>query len=189
MFNYHKDSIFTEPWFTEEVYSALSDIVTFIPDGDGSYIEIGCFEGKSTVAIANLIYPETLEAVDPWVPVDYAFNEKRIYAERDIESHFRHNVKIGTKKNVSINKMGWQEFFSDWNSEIKFLYLDGPHSYPDVTRQLGTIYPFIMNGGVICGDDYNDSHVKRAVNKFFGKEDMAHPECECTWWHVKKEDA
>jgi hypothetical protein len=186
-FIYNEQCKFNEDWCSKPIRIALQKMVAANAEKDlnGINVEIGCFEGKSTVVHANALYPETLVAIDPWVPVAYAPSEIEKYAANDIEAMFLHNIKVGTQGNVVIMKMGWEEAFAELEAPVKYLYLDGPHSYGDVTHQLETVYPRIISGGTICGDDYLDVQVKKAVNDFFREGDMTYPGSPQTWYKVK----
>lgn len=167
--------IFTEGWCTDLEKDAIALSVARVATiEDGGYYEIGCFEGRSTVFTANLIFPHQLIAIDPWFPVDYAPYEVKVYAERPIKKHFEHNIANGTKGNVSAFEMKWEDYFAGITEPIKYLYLDGPHDYDNVIHSLEVLTPMFVEGGVMAGDDYDDPEVRRAVVDFFGK-DMTHP--------------
>lgn len=162
---------------------AIKYALDLVEDVSGLYMEVGVFEGRSAVFTANQIYPERLYCVDPWVPVPYAPASHKAYKEHSIEENFLHNVEVGTKGNIAIRKMKWQDLRDKTSkgAPIKYLYLDGPHGYEDVKEQLAYFVPQIAQGGVMIGDDYDDRRVRRAVNEHFGKKDMTHPESPRTW--------
>jgi len=179
-------TVFYESWCSDLEKGALKHGLDCVSSIDGAYVEIGCFEGRSTVFIANQIFPEELYAIDPWVPIPQSDYENAAYSKRDIERIFRNNVEVGTKGNVQINKKGWQQFFMEEGRTpasfpVKFIYLDGPHTYDDVYDSLGILTPFIVPGGVIVGDDYDGVEVRPAVDTFFGG-DMTHPTSDRTWF-------
>lgn len=177
--------LFTEPWCTDLEKGAIEASWNKVKDLDGLVVEIGCFEGRSSVFTANLIHSsgDTLICIDPWVPVAYADAEIRIYSERPIFEHFTHNMKHGTAGNYEVNVMPYEQYFEtfDESQKIKYLYLDGPHGYPDVQLGLRTVLPFMAEGGIILGDNYEDHAVKTAVNDFFGVADLTHSESERTF--------
>lgn len=161
------DLIFTEPWCGDREKLSLHFALNTL-DAEGAFIEIGSFEGRSTVYIANQIYPNTLHAIDPWTGAETSGNELEIYSKRPIEQHWDHNINVGTKGNVVKHKMKWEEFFETWKDPIAFMYLDGPHDYQNVLYSLGIIVPFISKGGVLLGDDYDNLDVFQAVTDYFG---------------------
>ena len=50
--------MFVENWYSQSQIENLIDLVKKIKHLEGNIIEIGCWEGKSTIAIANNCYPE-----------------------------------------------------------------------------------------------------------------------------------
>lgn len=160
------NGIYTENWFGELEEANLKTCLSKVTDTRGLYIEIGSFEGKSTVFIANEIYPHILNAVDTWEGGPVAEYELMKYRTTPIEKNFDHNIATLTKGNVVKHKMDCFEYLKDSPSDpfISFIYIDGPHDYDSVLITLAIVWPFMYDGGVICGDDYDDKSVFGAVN-------------------------
>jgi len=57
--------MFHEDWYPESQLISLSK-ARLVSSFEGKIIEIGCWEGKSTVALANAVYPQVIDAVDTW---------------------------------------------------------------------------------------------------------------------------
>ena len=161
--------IYTEHWFDNKVESvryALDHVFT-----NGAYVEIGSFEGKSTVFIANKIYPNVLYAVDTWAGGEHAPYEQMKYATTPIEQNFDHNIEVATKGNVVKCKMDWHRYMENYlEDRIAFIYVDGPHDYDSVLDTLEVVAPLMASGGVMCGDDFDDVSVRAAVELFFKKD-------------------
>lgn len=174
---------FQEQWCNSDIKNAIGFYYNAVRNMTGEVTEIGCWEGMSSVYIANLIYPERLICIDPFTGTIYESYEAEQYSQRDIESTFRHNIANGTHGNVDIRKMGWEKYVHEYHyPRIKFLYLDGPHGYDDVCEQLENIHPLIMNGGLIVGDDYDAfPSVKNAVHDILGDEAIQTPFSVNTW--------
>lgn len=164
------DEIYTESWFSDNKQQSVRYALDHV-FATGAYIEIGSFEGMSTVFIANKIFPKKLHAVDTWAGGEHAPYEQMKYATTPIESNFDNNIKVATEGNVLKQKMDWLVFIGRilrlFDSTIAFIYIDGPHDYDSVLHSLETIRPLMAKGGVMCGDDYDDPSVKAAVNDFF----------------------
>ena len=168
---------YTENWYRDVEEAAVLWSLSQV-EADGAFIEIGSFEGKSTVSIANAIYPKILCAVDTWKGGSHSGYELSKYNTTPIEANFKNNIEVGTEGNVRAFKMDWETFITDiLNSTIAFLYLDGPHDYDSVLRSLEIIVPLMNVGSVLVGDDYDDQSVKGAVFDFFG-ESMDHPKID-----------
>jgi len=180
-------TVFYESWCTDLEKSAIEYAIEQTIDLVGSSVEVGSFEGRSAVFTANLLDPQTLICVDPWSPIPEATYEVQMYGEREIFGIFEENIEAGTNGNVRYYKTTWEDYFADLqhpdapDKEIKYLYLDGPHTYDNVLESLKVITPHIVSGGVMIGDDYDEPSVKKAVVDFFGK-DMTHPLSGRTWY-------
>lgn len=173
---------FNEQWCPPLTKQSIEWAIEQITDDSGSYIEIGCFEGHSAVYTANLIYPKVLTCIDPWVPQPYADYEIKAYGSRDIESIFHHNLQVGTRLNVSVQKIGWEEYFAKQKPRISYIYVDGPHAEHDVYNTLRTVVPLLAQGGVMVGDNYDDAAVRAGVKSYFGR-DIPHPNNDlCFYW-------
>lgn len=177
---------FTEGWCTDLEKSAIQHSYDRVRHLNGLCIEIGCFEGRSSVFTTNLIFPERLICIDPWVPVPYSDYEVMAYGERPIRETFDHNMKVGTNGNFVVAAEPYEHFFERFAKEpqpvgIKYLYLDGPHAYADVMLGLETVAPHMVEGGVLLGDDYDSDEVFRAANDFFGVWSCHHPKSDRTF--------
>ena len=64
-------------------------------------MEIGCWEGRSAVVIANACYPEVLLAVDTWAGSESEHPDHetvRIARVRDVFAAFRTNMQRATAR-------------------------------------------------------------------------------------------
>ena len=63
------------------------------------------------------------------------------------------------------------------------VFLDGSHEYEDVKRDILKWTPYIVKGGIICGDDYtNMIGVRDAVNELFPKRKLVR---KTSIWYAK----
>jgi len=169
---------FTEEWFGPESQEALATLARSTEGLDGDVVEVGCWEGRSTVALANAVYPATVHAVDTWqgspdeVSADLA-------AERDVYATFVENVAELTKGNVIAHRMGWREFFDGRTDPIRFLHIDAEHTFREVYDNIAAALPLMVPGGVMCGDDVHHPPVTRAVVRHFP---LAQASASLWWW-------
>lgn len=170
------DLRFTKDWCKEGELISLDYALDAVTQSAGEYIEIGSFEGKSTVFIANKIFPKRLHAVDTWKGGAIALAEQEAYASDPIEENFLHNITTGTKGNVIPHKMDWRDYFTNLHGPqaISFIYIDGPHDHRSVYDTLEIVAPLMAHGGIILGDDYLDDNVSAAVTDFY-REDKFSP--------------
>lgn len=170
------EEIYTESWFSENKKASIDYALARVTSKSGIYVEIGSFEGMSTVYIANKIHPHVLYAVDTWAGGEHAPYEQMKYATTPIEKNFDNNIAVATQGNVIKNKMDWHLFFEEspifQMEPIAFIYIDGPHDYESVLDSLSVVAPMIAPGGVMCGDDYDDVSVRDAVDRYFKSDEV-----------------
>ena len=78
----------------------LSNLLKEVKGIDGKIIEIGCWEGKSTICLANTCFPETLICNDTWLGnvqesliTGLIHPTEVILKERDVYSRFIDNME------------------------------------------------------------------------------------------------
>jgi len=158
-----------ENWYHDDQILDLLEKVKLAKENipNGFFIEIGCWEGKSTVAIANEIFPRYLDCVDNWKGNGeyYESGITDILKTRDVYSVFEDNIKNNTRGNYFIFRMDQIEYLKKLSElisqSVSFIHLDGPHDYDSVKTSLDLILPLMIPGGIICGDDFINSNSKR----------------------------
>ena len=143
---------FTEDWFSVQSERALANLALTTGRLSGKVVEVGCWEGRSTCALANAVAPDTLHAVDTWAGSPGEPSE-RLAGERDVLATFKANIQTLTAGNVEIHHESWQDFFSRDVGPIRLLHIDASHSYDEVRGNIEAALPFIVPGGIVCGDD------------------------------------
>ena len=158
------DDRFRENWFGEASQVALADLCGRTADLKGAVIEVGSWTGRSTVALANACHPQLMHAVDTWegspgeISADLASSPGR-----DVFAEFTRNVSDLTAGNVEPHRMGWREFFADFDRPIRLAFLDAEHSYVEVRDNLAAVLALLAPGGIVCGDDVHHPPVQQAV--------------------------
>lgn len=153
---------FTEEWFSVESQDYLANLGRSVKDVDGLIIEIGAWEGRSTVALANAIAPRDMHSVDTWdgspgeISADLA-------AKRDVFGCWSSNVALLTKGNVYPHRMGWRDYLPTVTDPVALAFIDAEHTYTEVRDNVLALLPLLAPGGVICGDDQHHPPVRRAL--------------------------
>lgn len=156
--------MFHENWYNNKQIEILVKTVNNIKSLEGSIVEIGCWEGKSTIAIANACYPEILEAVDTWegnYDEDPNHPSVLLAKERDIFSEFKNNISKLTKGNVLPIRQDCFEYLKNKSGPIKFCHIDASHDYYSVKKTIEMLLLKLVDGGILCGDDYGSGKHKR----------------------------
>ena len=155
MSEYH----FTKDWFhwAPKVWTQLAPALSGTA-GHRHFLEIGSFEGRSSVWIAENMMQDgdELRCIDTWKG-----GEER----GDVEERFRHNLAIAAErfprrhifqsKGRSIQELARclveaPEGFATFD----FIYIDGSHEAPDVLTDACMSWPLLNAGGLMVFDDY-----------------------------------
>lgn len=160
---------FTEDWF---VYgrNLWPGLTQFLPANSGPrrFLEIGSFEGRSTVwLIENMMKSfDEIVCIDTW-----AGGEEHFMNMGDVEKRFDANVALAMTRfpNVKVTKvkdasyyglarqMGWLMF--------DFIYIDGSHQAPDVLADAVMGWKLLREGGVMVFDDYLWGNPKNPLHR------------------------
>lgn len=158
--------MFTEKWFGPDSCAALVDLVHMTDGLHGKIVEVGSWEGRSTVALANAVAPEIVHAVDTWEGSPGEISAE-LAAQRDIFATFTANIAELTAGNVEPHRRDWRDYFA-WNIEpCRFVFIDAEHTYEEVHDNITAVSPLMVPGGILCGDDNHHPPVRDAVLDLF----------------------
>lgn len=183
--------ILNQDWYSKNQCEKLCDIYQEVKDLSGLIIENGCWEGKSTMALANACYPEELLCNDTWegnidegIVIGQEHPTVKLLREQKVYENFIYNMDHFTKKNYKIVKEDCLKWLPTITEPVKFCHIDASHDYYSVKKTLDLVIPLMAKGGIICGDDYychGEAHaggVYRAVNESFKNINVF----ESLWW-------
>jgi hypothetical protein len=132
-----------------------------------SVAEVGCWKGRSTVALASgcegVVY-----AVDHWQgSKDERDGAHKEATERDILEDFLRNTaahaNIVPLQGDSVNIAG------EFDGAVDMVYIDAGHTYEEVVIDIQSWKPHARK--LICGHDFNHPDVARAVMDTLGEVD------------------
>ncbi len=166
-----------EIWMSTRQLAALVALAASTNSRPGDVMEIGVWQGRSAIYLANAVWPTTFHAVDHWLG---SSDMPEPIKARDNFGIFRRNVIEKTRGNIHIHKTSWQELARIWKTPLRFLHLDAEHTQEEVAGQIAAFRPFI-SCGVIAGDDYNWSGVRRGILEHW-PEDSVHTLEDKLWW-------
>lgn len=149
-------------------------------------LEIGVNKGDNAEHIYNTLSIKKLYLVDPW-------DERAYYIKHGSslvgEQMYQFVLKrLGDKEDIVIIKKPSLEAVKDLDVIFDFIYVDGDHSYEEVKKDLNAWYPKVKEGGVFCGDDYQEGAwqgVIDAVNEFAEEKKKKLHLKDFEWWIVK----
>lgn len=137
-------------------------------------LEIGSFQGGSTLAIGHAIAGTDIElyCLDPWSNYlnqeDFATFERSKVSDdfRIINNFIRNTAFIGENLRMLRGKSSAFAGLLEGKG-FDFIFIDGAHDYDSVRFDIKVAFSAIRPGGFVCGHDYHsDGHgVIRAVNE------------------------
>jgi hypothetical protein len=123
---------------------------------EGEVLEIGSFQGKSTVVLAMAAKwagDRRIFAVDP-LESEFVSDHARQQGFRTPRELFDHNIgQAGLLDFVDFHQMYSYELGETWNSPLRVLWIDGDHSYRSALRDFQTFSPFLADGAIIAFHD------------------------------------
>ncbi|HEY5041859.1 MAG TPA: class I SAM-dependent methyltransferase [Verrucomicrobiae bacterium] len=142
--------------FLSEKEMKFLAMVAACPTAQGVILEIGSFLGKSTsiLAAAGQLAPGTrVVAVDP---LDYrpSFDPKR--GKESCLEDLKANLRLAqVEPFVEVHQMRSQELEPLWNRDrkIRFLWIDGDHSYEGAKSDFDLFAPFLADGAIVALHD------------------------------------
>ena len=152
---------FTKDWFhwAPQVWEHL---IPMLPHGvERSFLEIGSFEGRSMVWIAeNMMNPgDELICVDTWEGGEEHGAENM----SEVEKRFDHNrdkvlaendVSVLTYKGTSTEYLAGAISEGEDKITFDFIYIDGSHIAKDVLTDACMAWPLLKPKGIMVFDDY-----------------------------------
>lgn len=151
------DYLFQSDWFTRYVPLWEKQLAPFKDQPQLNFLEVGSFEGKSTIwTLVNILTEPTsrMVCVDTFEGSDE--HEGMGIDCTDIESRFRHNLKVAkVEHKVEIIKGKSQTILKKLpENHFDFAYIDGSHYAADVLFDAVIAFTLVNKGGIIAFDDY-----------------------------------
>lgn len=149
-------------------------------------LEIGLAEGYTTRFLMESNDTLTLYCVDPYVNyIDW--NGNNLNERENVYQQFLENTKQFSNRIKFIRKFS-DDAVSDIEDEsLDFIFIDGLHTYDQVTKDMTNYYSKVKPGGIFSGHDYRVIKcINDAVNDFAKKMDKVVLETECDVWYWYK---
>lgn len=145
-------------------------------------LEIGTDIGDTSEFLLNNKKDLTLYTIDPYVDyIDWngnfikSSNTYHRYIERTSKFKSRHHHF----KNTSDEAI---DILLTKNITFDFIFIDGLHTYEQLTKDCHNYYSILKHEGIFSGHDYNAiAEVRKAVNEFA---ELKHKQISFTNWDV-----
>jgi hypothetical protein len=118
-----------------------------------SYLEIGCFEGMSSIFSLSKLENANCHFVDPFIPYDEMTNAAGINKFDEIFKNFKHNISFFGDR-ATLHRETSDVFFSKNTKNFDLVYIDGSHFGDDVYRDSVNAFKVLNKKGYIIFDDF-----------------------------------
>lgn len=164
---------YTQSWFLNS--EIKNNLLKFINKSNkNTILEIGCFEGLSSVFFAdNLLDNDnsTLTCVDPFLTINN--NDHNSFLQNNEEKNFDFNIKNCKNSNkINVYKITSDKFFENNTKTYNFIYIDGCHEPEYIMRDMENSFKVLDNNGIMWMDDYGGGdgiQIKNTMNNFLNK--------------------
>ena len=153
---------FVENWFTEPSCETLAGLVRKVDGIPGRIVELGSWEGRSTLAIANAT-DRPVHAVDTWLGAPSDKYQREQVKTRNV--YLQWCMNVADHPHIEAYRMDWLAYVQLDLGPVALVFIDADHTYAEVCAQIDAFRPLMSPGGIICGDDYPMRPVWRAVRK------------------------
>ena len=122
---------------------------------NGKNLEIGSFKGRSTVGIAYVARElglGTVVAVDPHTSP--ASTDPDLRGKNTSYDDFVANLRAaGVFERVEIRRAFSHDLAREWKEPIRFLWIDGDHTYEGAKADLDMFKPYLVDGAIVAMHD------------------------------------
>ena len=150
--NYLKNKKITHDYFSPHTYNFISVIKD---KSIKNLLEIGSFEGNSSMFFARYLKNTKIYCVDNWVGTEEYNNLNFQTLENNFDENLREFDNIIKKKCTS------DKFFLENNLTFDLIYIDGYHKAEQVLKDFKNAWKVLNKDGILIFDDF--------IWKFFDK--------------------
>lgn len=136
-------------------------IAAAIPASNGVILEIGSFKGRSTIALAKASEKAGDSHTGLWA-VDPFTSPTETCPDLEVPSSYPEFCDNLSRAGVTDQVQVFQGFSYDlaptWKEKIRFLWIDGDHTYQGAKTDFDLFAPFLEDGAIIAFHDTLHSH-------------------------------
>lgn len=127
-----------------------------------TFIEVGCFEGRSTVWFANYLgyHPNSvMYCIDTWEGGEEVERAELPFNMNQVHSNFMFNINTHEQRHKIFpikerSEPALARMLQRHYRKVDFIYLDGSHTRRDTLVDLVLALSAVRKGGLIIVDDY-----------------------------------
>jgi predicted O-methyltransferase YrrM len=164
---------YSRTWFVNsEINQNLENFLD--KSKENKILEIGCFEGLSSVFFADNFLDNQnsrLTCVDPFLSITN--NDHSQFLTNNEEMNFDYNISVCKNSDkIIIHKITSDKFFETNNKTYNFIYIDGCHEPDFIQRDMENSFNVLEKNGIMWMDDYyggDGEQIKNTMNAFLEK--------------------
>ena len=155
-------------WLTVDEAITLYELARSVPQRDSVTVEIGSWQGKSSVVLAKGLQGNrgaTLYCVDPFNAAgdqssEADYRERQGELELFLKERFTQNLEDNGVGGVVQVLQGYShDVVGDFDKPIDLLFIDGNHEYSEALRDVQQWTPMVVVGGIVCIHDVGNPQV------------------------------
>lgn len=160
--------MYTHDWYENGACEKLILLAELVKNQKGHYVEIGPWEGRTTIEICKAIEPQVLMCVDRWKgfiheseACGYEHKTVTTAKSQNVKNVFISNMKKNVCENYRVLEYDPIELGVFFKSPLKFIHLNADNSYGFVKSVISMYLPNLLRGGVICGYHFKTAGTHR----------------------------
>jgi len=143
--------------FLKESEARLLGTIAACTPADGVIVEIGSFKGRSTVMLGKVAAQYGLGPIVAIDPHNFNNVEMQHYkpdADASTFQEFQKNLETaGVADQIEVQRAFSQDVAMGWNRPIRFLWIDGDHTYQGAKTDFDKFFPHVSPRGVVALHD------------------------------------
>jgi len=149
--NFKSKGRYTQDYFSYNIKYLSRIIYKYnLTEKNMSILEIGSFEGLSTVFFLTYLKNSKIHCVDPFL----CFTENKDKDFNQVFENFKNNTKEFQTR-VRLSNTTSDDFFKkNLNEKFDLIYIDGDHHADNVLRDARNSFKLLNRGGFIVFDDF-----------------------------------
>ena len=124
------------------------------------YLEIGAYEGRSTIFVCENFQNIKVTVVDPYIEYDEMDAVVKNSNMEEVFERFKQNT-FNFSERIDIYRNSSEDFFKKNIKKFDIIYIDGSHFYLDVKNDLINSLKIIKKNGIIILDDFIWDHYEK----------------------------
>lgn len=143
------------PGFLGENEAKFLALLAACAPAQGAIVEVGSYQGKSTVLLASVAAHYGLGrvvAIDPHTAPSVT-DPKVAPGSSTLEEFLRALRSSQLEEHVEVHHAFSRDVAKAWNRPIRLLWIDGDHTYAGAKEDFDLFSPFLSNGAIVAMHD------------------------------------